>query len=473
MADELFYRAKNARTGDVIPKYINGKFNLFYLKAWMKEAEESAPKGWHRMETADLLHMSEDIPVNVIGGTGDVIWHNGKYHLFACIFPDGKQFITHYISPDGSLDHWEQVEEDTFGPDGDIYHKSDWRDPRIIYDDKKDEFMMIMAARKNDAHSQTGCVGLCVSKDLKHWEYKEPFYYPQRFNGALECPDYFCMGDWEYLIFSSYTTLFGNYYVKRKKGESEFSLPKNHRLDGRAFYAAKTAGEGMERYLFGWNPSKEENLFGFWPDKMKAKDYRTWDWGGNLIIHKLVQKDGGDLGLAFPGSRREFFKSKIENNYRAITEGIREENGTVATVVKNSQQMMLMQKIPEAGRIKLKTRVREAYQAGVVLQTTEEMKEGYYFILEPEHSRLVFRSWLRMSEEGGKTFPYDVEMETFVENADDGVYELEIVFEGSVGTIYINDDAALSFRMYDLQGRNLGLIASGDVTFENIEMFTK
>ena len=80
------------------------------------------------------------------------------------------------------------------------------------------------------------------------------------------------MGDWEYLIFSSYTTLFGNYYVKRPIGEALWQIPHNHRLDSRAFYAAKTAGHDRERYLFGWNPTKEENIFGFWPDKLKAQE---------------------------------------------------------------------------------------------------------------------------------------------------------------------------------------------------------
>ena len=110
--------------------------------------------------------------------------------------------------------------------------------------------------------SQTGCVGLCVSKDLKHWEYREPVYYPRRFNGACECPDVFRMGDWYYLVFSGCTNLFGNYYIKCRAGESEWQIPDNHRLDARAFYAAKTAGNEKERYLFGWNPTKEENLFG-------------------------------------------------------------------------------------------------------------------------------------------------------------------------------------------------------------------
>ena len=34
MGKKLFYSAQGARTGDVIPKYINGKYQLFYLKGW-------------------------------------------------------------------------------------------------------------------------------------------------------------------------------------------------------------------------------------------------------------------------------------------------------------------------------------------------------------------------------------------------------------------------------------------------------
>lgn len=34
MKDMVFYQAPGARTGDVIPKYIDGAYQLFYLKNW-------------------------------------------------------------------------------------------------------------------------------------------------------------------------------------------------------------------------------------------------------------------------------------------------------------------------------------------------------------------------------------------------------------------------------------------------------
>lgn len=470
MKDMIFYHAQGARTGDVIPKYIDGKYQLFYLKGWKNPSAPENVQGWHRMESTDLHHLSEETPIHIDGGTGDLIFWNGQWHLFACIFPDGKQFVTHYVSRDGSLDHWEYIQEDTFGPDGVIYHCSDWRDPRIVYREELGEFWMFLAARVNEKHSQTGCVGLCVSKDLKKWEYREPIYYPSRFNGACECPDVFRMGEWYYLIFSSYTNLFGNYYVKCRVGEQQWQIPQNHRLDARGFYAAKSAGNDKERYLFGWNPTKEENIFGFWPDQLEAQDYHTWDWGGDMVIHQLIQQSNGDLHLALPEVKRALFVVEVENKFVPVTDGWEKNEMGWCSLWGDSQQMMLMQQIPEQCYIKVNLQVQNAVQAGVVLQVDEEMKEGYYLYVEPGRNRLVYRSWLRMSEEGGKTFPYDVELETPIGVSEDGQYELEIVIEGSAATAYVNREAAISFRMYDYQKRNMGLFAFGKAMFENVIM---
>lgn len=37
--------------------------------------------------------------------------------------------------------------------------------------------------------------------------------------------------------------------------------------------------------------------------------------------------------------------------------------------------------------------------------------------------------------------------------------DLEIMVEGSAATAYVNGETALSFRMYDYSGRNLGLFS--------------
>ena len=133
-----------------------------------------------------------------------------------------------------------------------------------------------------------------------------------------------------------------------------------------------------------------------------------------------------------------------------------------------SQQMMLMQPVPACCYVSLDIQVEDAKQAGVILQVDEQMKEGYYLYLEPERRRLVYRSWLRMSEDGGKTFPYDVELETPVRIVANGCYRLEILLEDGVAAAYVNDEAALSFRMYDYRDWKFGLFSFGSAVFRDV-----
>ena len=58
--------------------------------------------------------------------------------------------------------------------------------------------------------------------------------------------------------------------------------PENDTFDNRAFYAAKTASDGRRRFVFGWNPTRAE-----------SRDFQPWHWGGNLVVHEVVQEADG------------------------------------------------------------------------------------------------------------------------------------------------------------------------------------
>ena len=131
-----------------------------------------------------------------------------------------------------------------------------------------------------------------------------------------------------------------------------------------------------------------------------------------------------------------------------------------------------MQHLPEKFYLRADIQVKNARQCGLILNTSEDFGKGYYLCLEPEANRLVLRSWLRLYEDGGKTFPYDVELEVPVRPAENGLYTLEVLREGTAATVYVNSETALSFRMYDLQTGSLGLFSLGCATFPNIELRT-
>lgn len=89
--------------------------------------------------------------------------------MFYCTFDDNPQaqWARHAISDD--LIHWEDIPEDKFGPDGVIYRMSDWRDPHVVWNEEEQLWYMLLAARENTVTERNGCVALCVSTDLHHW----------------------------------------------------------------------------------------------------------------------------------------------------------------------------------------------------------------------------------------------------------------------------------------------------------------
>ena len=78
----------------------------------------------------------------------------------------------------------------------------------------------------------------------------------------------------------------------------------------------------------------------------------------------------------------------------------------------------------------------------------------------------------QLSEDGGKTFPYDVELEVPVRTPADGLYKIEVLREGTAAVAYVNSEAALSFRMYDIPTGHRGLFSLGTATCSDIALYT-
>jgi levanbiose-producing levanase len=76
----------------------------------------------------------------------------------------------------------------------------DWRDPKIIWDDKHNEWLMALAEGNK--------IGFYTSSDLKHWTYRSGF--ERNDLGLLECPDLFLYIKYhfQYLQLRSYFQLF-------------------------------------------------------------------------------------------------------------------------------------------------------------------------------------------------------------------------------------------------------------------------
>ncbi|MEV5029500.1 glycoside hydrolase family 32 protein [Paenibacillus sp. LPE1-1-1.1] len=471
---EFFYRPNNAWVGDVIPYYEDNEFKLFYLHGWRENYREGLDHGWHLIGTSDFCDYREYGACKILGGTGHVLKVENIYHLFYCIFPEGKQLVCHATGTD--LMNWTTIPEDTFSADNLIYELSDWRDPFVFWNEEEGQYWMILAAMAKGASNRKGCVALLTSQDLKKWTCREPLYAPNIHVGAHECPDLFQMGDWWYLVYSNYTDRFATFYRMSRSLNGPWITPKVDTFDGRAFYAAKSVSDGRNRYLFGWNPTKNDDLFGWNPLKHPGKDYDTWDWGGNLVVHEIIQRPDGTLAVKVPDSVNAAFAVEQPLHVDGIT-GTWTSSALDEHVCESPYAFaasLTQEELPDRCKVSLDIRFSGLTQgAGVMLRAGEGLDDAYYVTLEPQRNRVTFRGPIMQSEEGGKTFPYEVELERPIELLPDRYHELLIFIDGSICEIYINGEVAISARMYDIERGKLGLFVSqGNAQFKHVRVET-
>jgi beta-fructofuranosidase len=115
---------------------------------------------------------------------------------------------------------------------------------------------MLLAARKTVGPDRLrGCLALAASPDLEHWDVRGPFWDPGEYY-THECPDLFQMGEWWYLVYSTFSERSVTHYRLARSPRGPWIAPANDTFDGRAYYAAKTAGGAAERFVFGWLPTR-------------------------------------------------------------------------------------------------------------------------------------------------------------------------------------------------------------------------
>lgn len=472
---ELFYNPQNAVVGDVIPFYDNGQFKPFYLRGSRGYFGDDAFSGWTMLTTNDHLHFTE-AATGIQGGTGSVVLVDGTYHLFYCTFKQNpkRETIRHAVSKD--LKVWETLEADSFTADGEIYQLTDWRDPFVFWNQEAGEWWMLVAAKEQGGSTaRQGCTGLCVSQDLHTWEQRPPFYAPHMHTSAHECPDLFKMGDWYYLIYSQYTDRFQTYYRMSKSINGPWLAPARDSFDTRCFYAAKSGTDGKRRYLYGWNPTRHHNQWGFNAPVHTGYDYNSFDWGGALIVHELVQNPDGALAVRAPESVDRALQTHNATPMQPMNGPW--ETGVDWAVTDNPSgysSLLLKNQVPGLCKLEAELLFSETVrEIGVALQVDQQFCTGYYLSLMPHKNRLEFKSGLRMYEEGGWTFPYDVELERPIVLEPGKPHRLKIFVQDSILLAYLDGQVALSARMFDYSHQFIGLYASdGRGEFRNLRLWT-
>lgn len=480
---KLFYKPEDAWVGDCIPYYDEGVFYGFYLHdPRCKKDQYAEETTWHLVTTQDFVKLTyhgeaiarggEDQP-NRNAYTGSVIKdEEGSYYAYytaynADLTVNGKSVQSVMRAKGKDLYHLENDKDFRMTADESVYESFDWRDPYIFWNPNAQEYWMLLAARRKGAGSlRGGCIALCTSHDLKEWNYAEPFFDPHMYV-TMECPEVFKIGEWWYLVFSTFNDKFVTHYRMAKNPEGPWMIPEDDVFDTRADYAIKTASDGKRRFAFGWIASKKGNT-----------DFGPWEWGGNMVFHEIMQdKNTGRLTICPTDGMAQYYDMELTNGlpltYQCelcnVKEGLRMESQMLGAV---------LFPIPEDRfSLELIIHVERAHEFGIALHTDEGLEKGYFLKLDRGKNQAAWDMWPR-AEQGLYQWqikgdvPYQVETARRLPEGND--FHILIVREEDICVVYINNEVAMSTRMYHHKGGFAGLyLIQGEGTLQQFCIKTK
>jgi beta-fructofuranosidase len=474
----IFYRPDDGVLADVIPFYWQGAYHLFYLKDYRDEAGHGQGTPWFHLVTRDFVSFEEwgeAIPRGPQGSqdlwvfTGCAIEREGRFQILYTghngnFHGTGKPVQAVLRATSDDLRTWtKDTRFSFFAPAG--YEPDDWRDPFVFWNEDAGEYWMLLAARQQEGpSSRRGCVALAASADLERWEVRPPFWAPDLYY-THECPDLFRMGDWWYLVYSTFSERHITHYRMSRSLLGPWLCPADDAFDGRAYYAAKSAGDGNRRFLFGWLPTRRGE-----------RDDAPWEWGGNLVVHELRQRPDGTLAVRLPEAVQAAFGRALPLSFRPLlgewkAPDLNEEQAPDATPgafrarAQSRFSALSLGPLPRESMVEATlTLAPGTAAAGLLLRAEGKLDGGYAVRVEPSRQRLVIDRWPRPGDQ-----PFMLERPLAL--APGKPVRLRALIDDTCLVVYADDETALSCRMYEPRGSELGLfVAEGETRFDEVAL---
>lgn len=467
----MFYRPEGAVAADVIPFYQNETFYLFYLRDYRDLEHHGEGTPWCLLKTKDFVHFEDQDEVIGRGAqedqdlyvyTGSVFEKDGVCYIFYTghnphYIEQGKPQECILMATSTDMRTWEKQPDFKLKPT-DQMELHDFRDPFVFQEEESGKYIMLLAARqKEGASDRRGYTAYAVSDDLWNWEIKdEPFYAPGMYF-THECPDLFQMGDWWYLVFSEFTDKHVTHYRMAKKWNGPWLTPKCDTFDNRNLYAAKTVSDGTDRYVIGWNPTNIED-----------KDYEPQQWGGNIVVHKIIQQTDGQLMVDMPESVRAAYCVEVPYEERSSC-GFSEKSADGWNIgCVDGYSNLIFSGRKDVCRISFDVTAAEGTHCfSVILNNDEAAECGYSVDFDLVMQRIVMDRRPRRRND----HPFMLETERKAEICENKTYHVECLIDGPVLEVYFDHKTALSTRMNELQTEFFGFSCSyGNVRITNLKV---
>ncbi len=482
---------RGAAAGDTMPFYHDGQWHLFFSQppvgAW--EYVERARVSTAYLRSDDGVHW-EIMPDAYGPGehgdcdgdgiwTGSVIEHEGVFHFFYTGYnreSASPQSICKTASIE--LSHWEKsAANPLITPDPRWYETVDWRDPYVYRDEQAGCFKMLISARLKDGPQfRRGCVAVATSYDLENWEVGPPLassmltHYP-------ECPELFQLGDWWYLVESRYSERMQTVYRVAPTPDGPWESRKLDTLDGRRFYAAKSASDGERRMSFAWIPFRKHH-----------DPKQHWVWGGELgSPRELIALADGTLTCRLPPEVAASYNKPVAHQLRPQLGHWTKDNKLHCDATGSYAYALIDG--PGRDDVLLDVIIEPATHTeavGILLEPSggEALESGYCLSIEPMKEQVIFDRWpasmdplwdsLVLNERHGIEVSREIDNPLVVRplafTPEDGRYRVQLLRKGSAIECFVAGQVVASYRVYETaDAASWGLfVQEGAATFHNL-----
>jgi beta-fructofuranosidase len=410
IASSVIFGREAQGVGDPNPFFQDGRYYVFYL-------QNEGRHPWRMSSSSDLSTWTAPIEAVPVGNAGDADYWTGSgsvvadpaggYRIFYTgHLPNGDPMeVTMASRSDALGGPWRKVAAPRFAGSP-AYDRRDFRDPFVFRNEETGTYWMLLTSRSGSK----AAVVLYTSPDLETWSLSPPLY-TEASPLNLEVPDVFREGpDW-FLIFSDQRDASRQTrYLRAASSRGTYSYGSFDALDGRGFYAGKTAGNGPNRLLFGWVASRRDR-----------RDDTELLWGGDLVAHAIRRTPEGALAVdvAEPLAR-QFAKVAGRLSLGAPS----------ASVIDQGTRIIADLIVRPGDRFGIRFALEGSDAATAEIDTAGQ------------EARFVV---------GGRTL--DAPRVAFP-GSPDGRYHIDLVLDPSqgFGILYINRFRALSFRYYGMGG---------------------
>lgn len=431
---KMNYNPKDGFVGDTMPYYENGTFYIFYLK----EQGDSYNHSIFLLETKDFLNYEEKGEIlkasndpnaqdNWIG-TGSVCKVSNIYYFFYTGHNEKNQFHERIMvaKSENDLYHFKKLDNIYIDPLNEL-SKSDFRDPDVKYDEKNDKFILTITTNVNKAV----IVKYTVDRNLKNYTFdKIIFTHEKGIFWNLECSNTFKIGNFWYLSYSSQDDTL--WYAKSKCQYDLYN--KAQRIESKIFYAAKIVSDGNNTYYVGWARRRTE-----------FSDYAELSWAGNIVVSKVIQRSDGSIYLTKIDNLNKYFAYKLElakDSVELYNETQNFENQYESFILEGD---FIFENKNEFGFVFGIGKAEKEY--GHISITPDEKIE--YFLLN--HTKQ--ESLLNIKLDTNKN------------------YHFNLVCEGSIFVLYIDDELAFTTRYYCKNNTRFGFYSKeNNIKFYNLNL---